>query len=58
MDDNEVVCVCFQVTVGDIKKAIANGARTFEEIQNETQLGTGCGGCLGAAQELVSALLA
>ena len=37
--------------------AIANGAKSFEEVQEVTNLGNGCGKCIGANRVLVDELL-
>lgn len=42
LDNNQVVCGCFNVTVKDLKIAIANGAKSFEEIQEITSVAKGC----------------
>lgn len=52
-DLNEEICHCMGVTVGDIKKAVEDGAVTFEEVQEVTQAATGCGGCESEVRELV-----
>ncbi len=57
MERNETVCNCMSVTAGDIEDAIKNGAKSFEEVQEKTQVGTGCGGCEDSAKELVAELL-
>ena len=57
MDDDEVVCQCILVTVKDIKDAIENGAKSFEEVQSVTKVGTGCGECIASVRELVDKLL-
>lgn len=57
MDNYKVVCGCKNVKVQDIKNAIANGAKSFEEVQEVTQVGTGCGHCVEANRELVDELL-
>ena len=57
MDNNEVVCNCFSVTVQDIKDAINNGAKSFEEVQDATNVGNGCGECIESNKELVAKLL-
>lgn len=56
-DLNETVCFCNNVTVGDIKKAIENGATSFEAVQNVTQAGTGCGCCVDEVKALVEDFL-
>ena len=41
-DDKKIVCGCFNVTVGDLKIAIDNGAKSFQEIQEITSVSKGC----------------
>lgn len=53
MDMDKIVCECFGVTNGMIKKAIENGATTLEEVQEATDAGTACGACLDDVQRLV-----
>lgn len=57
MDNDQVVCGCYNVTVQDIKDAIKNGAKSFEEVQEITQLGNACGACIDEAKTLVEELL-
>jgi bacterioferritin-associated ferredoxin len=57
MDDDEIVCNCMSVTLGDIKDAIENGASTFEEVQEVTNIATGCGQCEDEARRIVDELL-
>lgn len=49
----ETVCICFDVTEEDIRKAIRNGANTVEAVGEATQAGTGCGGCVPRIQEII-----
>ena len=58
MDKDEVVCACFNVTVGDFMEAIENGAKSFEDVQEVTNAGTGCGQCIESNRELVAKLIA
>lgn len=57
IDQNQVVCGCFKVTVNDMINAIKNGAKSFEEVQAITKVGTGCGKCVEANRTLVAQLL-
>ena len=51
-----IVCRCEEVTVGDIKKAIAEGAKTVEGIKKRTRAGMGL--CQGrTCSKLVSRIL-
>lgn len=58
MDLNEVICSCFQVTNGMIKKAVDAGANTLEEVQDATNAGNACGVCLDQLQQAVSTFIA
>ena len=53
MDNNDVICTCLDLTIGDIKKAIEDGATTFEEVQQMTDVGNVCGVCIGEVREIV-----
>jgi NAD(P)H-nitrite reductase large subunit len=51
---NRIICHCKQVSYVDIRKAMVGGARTLEEIQEITGAGTGCGGCIGEVERILS----
>ena len=51
---NRIVCHCNQVSYADIRKAMACGARTVEEIQEITGAGTECGNCIGDIESILS----
>lgn len=53
MNMDKIACECMNVTVGMIKEAVANGARTLEEVQEETGAGSGCGACSDYVETLV-----
>ena len=57
MDNDKLVCECINVTVKDLKDAIENGAKSFEEVQAITKVGTGCGKCVDSIKVLVDELL-
>ena len=57
MQNEDVVCTCLGLTIGDLKKAISDGATSFEEIQQMTDLGNICGVCVGEVREIVEHLL-
>jgi len=40
------VCICFAVSEAQLDHAIADGARTEEEVGDACAAGTGCGSCL------------
>lgn len=51
-----LVCNCMKVTVDDVKDAIKNGAKSFEDVQAITKAGTGCGNCTHSVKGLVNSL--
>lgn len=54
MDNNETVCQCMDITKGEIVDAIkAKGLKTVEEVQDETEAGTGCGACIEDIEEIL-----
>ncbi|MED9903887.1 MAG: (2Fe-2S)-binding protein [Lachnospiraceae bacterium] len=53
MNLDEIVCNCMGVTNGMIKDAVAGGATTLEEIQQQTGASTVCGACLEDVQHLI-----
>ena len=57
MDKNKKICYCFNVSVDDIERAIENGADTFQEAEDATNCGKGCGSCVAEAKALVDELL-
>ncbi|MBW0094067.1 (2Fe-2S)-binding protein [Pseudonocardia sp. KRD-184] len=52
------VCMCFAVCDRQIRSCIGRGARTVEEVGEATEAGTGCGGCQGHIDTLLTAALA
>jgi len=57
MDNDKVICGCTNVTVQNLRDAIENGAKSFEEVQSITKVGTGCGKCVDSVKVLVDELL-
>lgn len=51
---NRIICHCKQVSYGDIRKAMVDGARTLEDIQEITGAGTGCGNCKEDIEKILS----
>lgn len=41
----DVLCECLTVTRGEIEEAVEHGAKSFEQVQERTKCGTGCGNC-------------
>ena len=53
MKMDKIACECMSVTVGMIKEAVENGAKTLEEVQEATGAGGGCGACSEYVENLV-----
>ncbi|MBR6399791.1 MAG: (2Fe-2S)-binding protein [Firmicutes bacterium] len=56
MDDNMMVCECYDIRVKDIKKAIADGNDTFEKMERCMRLGILCGACIKSAKAVIAEL--
>ncbi|AFM39641.1 NAD(P)H-nitrite reductase [Desulfosporosinus acidiphilus SJ4] len=56
-EQSQVVCGCMKVTAQEIVNAVKNGAKSFEEVQTVTKVGTGCGNCVESNKALVALLL-
>ena len=51
---SEIICHCFEVSREEIEKAIREkGLKTIEEVGENTNAGTGCGGCQEQFQEIL-----
>jgi len=50
------ICHCLGITDKDIENAFKKGARTWEQLQQATKIGTGCGGCKEKAMEILHGL--
>jgi nitrogen fixation NifU-like protein len=48
-----VICNCLGITDKDLENAYHKGARTWEDLQAATKIGTGCGSCKEKALELL-----
>ncbi len=54
MEDNEIICHCNEISYGDIVKAIKEkGLTTVDEVGEETEAGTICGGCQEDIEEIL-----
>jgi nitrogen fixation NifU-like protein len=51
------ICHCLAITDKDIENAFHKGARTWEQLQQATKIGTACGGCKKEALELLHGLV-
>ena len=51
---SEIICHCFEVSREEIEKAIREkGLKTIEEVGENTNAGTGCGGCQEQIREIL-----
>ena len=51
------ICLCKAVTDHDIEAAVAAGASSLEQVQQELGVSTGCGSCSSAAALVVAQAL-
>ena len=51
------ICSCFDVSKGDIIKAVQGGCHTVAALKSETRAGTGCGGCIPLLTQVLNAEL-
>ncbi|MGE5578951.1 MAG: (2Fe-2S)-binding protein [Bacillota bacterium] len=57
MDDDVIVCRCEEVTVGDVRRAIAQGATDLTGVKRRTRAGMGL--CQGrTCESLITRILA
>lgn len=56
MAGHRIVCHCKQVDYVTIRKAMAQGARTVEEIKEITGAGTGCGRCIPEIEKILASV--
>ena len=52
-EDAVVICNCLGITDKDIEQAVKDGARTWDQLQAATKIGTDCGTCKPRAEELL-----
>ena len=57
LTDDTILCGCHQVSVKQVKEAIANGAATVEQVMTLTDLGSACSHCVGRAWPIIQELL-
>jgi bacterioferritin-associated ferredoxin len=46
-----IVCICHRVSHHDIARAVRDGCASFDELQFELAVATGCGACHDCARE-------
>ncbi|PPK73472.1 BFD-like [2Fe-2S] binding protein [Methylobacter tundripaludum] len=47
------ICLCFDVSKSEIKKAIRDGYDSIEKLSEQLQVGSHCGGCIGRIEEIL-----
>jgi len=52
-DCGRIVCACFGVGENDLKRAIAQGAKSVEALGIELKAGTNCGSCIPELKQLL-----
>ncbi|MXP55835.1 nitrite reductase large subunit [Pantoea sp. Seng] len=57
LPDSAQICSCFDVSKGDIVKAVQAGCHTVAMLKSETRAGTGCGGCIPLLTQVLNAEL-
>lgn len=50
-----IVCLCHRVSDRDIAAAVKGGVASFDELQGELRVASGCGCCRKCAQEVFDA---
>lgn len=53
MNSNHIICECNGTTAGQIERAVKEGARTFEEVQEKLHIGKQCIKCKELAGLLI-----
>ncbi|HLO93591.1 MAG TPA: (2Fe-2S)-binding protein [Burkholderiaceae bacterium] len=53
-----IVCLCHRVSDRDIRRAVAEGTRNFEVLQDDTRVASACGACHDCAREVFDEALA
>jgi bacterioferritin-associated ferredoxin len=50
-----IVCVCHRVSDRDIARAVQHGCGSFDQLQDELRVATGCGACNDCAHDTFEA---
>lgn len=53
---NRLVCDCYDIWVEDIKKALEEGADTFEDLEESMLLGVLCSACINDSKKVIAQL--
>jgi len=44
-EEAKIICQCMNITNHEIEEAVLEGARTYQQLQEQTKIGTVCGQC-------------
>jgi bacterioferritin-associated ferredoxin len=47
------ICLCFDVSEAEVKKAIRDGYDSIEKLSEHIQVGSHCGGCIERIEEIL-----
>jgi bacterioferritin-associated ferredoxin len=50
-----IVCICHRVSDRDIHRAVHEGCRSFDDLQDDLRVATACGACTDCAEKLFDA---
>jgi bacterioferritin-associated ferredoxin len=50
-----IVCICHRISDRDIRRELAAGCASFDQLQDELRVATSCGACHDCARELFDA---
>jgi bacterioferritin-associated ferredoxin len=50
-----IVCICHRVSDRDIARAVQHGCGSFEQLQDELRVASGCGACTDCARDIFEA---
>ena len=53
-----IICLCHRVSDRDIRTAVQSGTLSFDLLQDETGVSTGCGRCHDCAREVFDGAVA
>jgi len=51
--ESKIICSCLGVSERELNLAVASGDRTFEDFQQRTKAGTGCGKCVSKIKKMM-----
>ncbi|MCK9397736.1 MAG: (2Fe-2S)-binding protein [Methylobacter sp.] len=47
------ICLCFDVSKAEVKKAIREGHDSIEKLSESIRVGSHCGGCIGRIEAIL-----